>query len=293
MKPARSNLLNEIKNVLLTILVAILSALNLHILIIPANFAPGGIDGVSTMLQSLTGIGAGWFLLFINMPLLIMAWFILKKRYVIYTVLYTVVSSLFMVVLESINFYQLNLPDERLLVAIFSGLILGFRTGIMLKIGASTGGIDIIASCINKKRPYTNTERIITIICYGIILLSGYVYKNILSIMLSLVQMFIFNIAAEAVLKDLRNAVEFRINTKAPEKLSDKILYNLKHGANVVECKGAFTGEKRYILTTIINIRQIPDMLEIIKSDDSAFVSYSEAKGITGNFRWRKNDEVK
>ncbi len=283
----------EIKRALCTLTMSLVSALNLHILIIPAEFAPGGVDGLSTMLSYLTDIGTGWFIFAINMPLLVLAWFVLKKKFVAYTILYTVCSSGFLVVLENINFFQLELPNEKLLAAIFSGVILGIRTGLMLKIGASTGGVDIVAGCISKFKPHINTEKIITFISYGIVILSGFVYHNILSVMLSLVQMFVFNLAAERMLKDTRNAVEFRINTKDPSLITDKIIYVLKHGATITECEGVFTKEKRYIITTVINIRQIPDMLSIVKSDETAFVSYTEAKGIKGNFRWKKDDEVK
>ncbi len=286
-------LLGEIKSLAITVLMALVSALNLHILVIPAEFAPGGVDGISTMLSALTGIGAGWFILCINVPLLIAAWFLLRRRYVVHTILYTLCSSGFLVLLENINFFRLEIPNERLLVALFAGVILGIRTGIMLKNGASTGGVDIIAGCIHKCKPHLNTEWVITCISYTIILSSGFVYGNIQSIMLSLVQMFVFNITAERVLKDTRNAVEFRINTRDPHVLLEKIMYNLKHGATITECEGAFTGEKRYIITTIINMRQLPEMLAILKDDEGSFVTYSEAKGVRGNFRWRADDEAK
>ncbi len=289
------SILGEIKTAAVTVLMALVSALNLHILVIPAKFAPGGVDGISTMLSALTGgaIGAGWFILAINIPLLCAAWFFLRRRYVIYTVLYTLCSSGFLVLLEEIEFYSLQMPEERLLVALFAGVILGIRTGIMLRNGTSTGGVDIVAGCIHKWKPHLNTERVITLISYTIILSSGFVYRDIQSVMLSLVQMFVFNITAERVLKDTRNAVEFRINTRDPHVLLEKIMYNLKHGATITECEGAFTGEKRYIITTIINMRQLPDMLALLKEDEGSFVTYSEAKGVRGNFRWRAEDEAK
>lgn len=293
-KSKRIKVFREIESVVLTVIASIMSALNLHIFIIPANFAPGGVDGISTMLQNLTGISAGWFLLIINLPLLIFAWFILKRRYVIYTILYTALSSLFLVVLENISFYQFdNYPNERLLIALFSGALLGIRTGMMLKIGGSTGGTDIVAGCITKKRPHINVEIPISILSCIIIIASGFVYGDVLSVMLSLVQMVIFSSACELVLRDTRNAVEVKIITKNPEKLTDTIIFELKHGATVTESKGLYTGEKSSVITTVINVRQIADLMNIIKQDESAFVYYTEAKGVRGNFRWRKDDEVK
>ena len=60
-----------------------LSALGFHVFVYPAKFAPGGVDGVATMLQEVTDINAGWYTLILNLPLLIAAYFVLKKRYVL------------------------------------------------------------------------------------------------------------------------------------------------------------------------------------------------------------------
>ncbi len=287
------NMVKEIKNIALTVISALLSALTLHVFVADAGFAPSGVDGIATMLQHITGISMGLFTFAINMPLLIIALFVLKKRYVIYTVLFTVFSSGFLVVLEKMNFYQFEHTDEGLLIALISGALLGIRTAIMLKIQASSGGIDIIAGFIQKYSSHINIERIITAICWIISLLSIFVYKNTLSIILSFIQMFVFDRAADYVLKDTRHAVEFKIITKDPDKLIHNIIYELKHGATIVESRGAFSDDSSYMITTIINIRQIPELLNIVKKEDGAFVYYTEAKGITGNFRWNRDDEVK
>ena len=78
----------------LIIIASALSAIGLYIFVNPANFAPSGIDGVSMMLQKLTDINMGYISLSINIPLLIMAWFFISKKYVIYTTLCTILSSL-------------------------------------------------------------------------------------------------------------------------------------------------------------------------------------------------------
>ncbi len=289
MSKAVKNFLTVARRVIFTLFAATVSAINLHVLIVPAEFAPAGVNGIATMLQRLTGVGIGWYTLLINLPLLITAWFILKRKYVIYTILYTAFSSAILVVLERIEFYQLILPDEKLLVALFSGALLGFQTGVMLKIGASTGGVDIVAGCIAKKKPHINVEIIISVISFIIVGSSIFVYKNALSVMLSIVQIIISKIVVEIVMKDTRNAVEFKIVTKNPEMLSQKIIKELRHGATVIESKGMFSGDSNYIITTVVNIRQIPELLSIVKCDEQAFVTYSEIMGVNGNFKWNIN----
>ena len=95
----------ESLNVFLTLFAAGLSAFGLHVFVYPANFAPSGMDGVAAMLQNLTGWNAGYYSLLLNLPLLAAAWFVLKRRYAIYTLLFMVISSLLVVLLGKVEFY--------------------------------------------------------------------------------------------------------------------------------------------------------------------------------------------
>ena len=195
--------------------------------------------------------------------------------------------------LREINFYQFVTETDKLIPAIFSGLLLGVRTGIMLKIGASTAGVETIAGMIQKKYVYVNIERIIAICSYVVIGASYFVYWNLNSVLLAIVQTFVLEKSAAVILKDMRNAVEFKIVTKAPEKVKDDIISKLRHGATVVRSKGAFTEEENYIVITVVNNRQVPEFLDFIKRYPDTFVYYSDVTGIRGNFRWGKDDEVK
>ena len=276
--------------IFLTLLSAIISALTLHVFVYNNKFAPSGVDGIATMLQEITKTNAGIYYFVLNIPLLIIAWFFLDKRFVVYTVLFTVLSSAFIYLLAEINFYQYKAENERLLAAIFSGILLGIRTGIMIRLGSSTGGVDIVASIFQKRNTHINIERIISVICYAIILASFIVYKDLNSILLSLVQMYIFEWGVNFVMKDNRDAVEFKIITKYPEELKQEILFELKHGATVMESKGMFTDEDSNMIISIVNQRQIPEFLKIINKYPKTFVYYSKVMGVRGNFRWRKSD---
>lgn len=277
----------------LTVLAALISALTLHVFVYNNSFAPSGVDGIATMLQKTTGYNAGIYSLMLNIPLLIIAWFFLNKRFVIYTIVFTVLSSGFIYLLAAVNFYQYEAENERLLAAIFSGILLGVRTGIMIRLGSSTGGVDIIACIFQKKNSHINIERIISVICYGIILASFAVYKNLNSILLAFVQMYLFEWGVNFIMKDNRDAVEFKVITKNPTELKGEIIYKLKHGATEVNSKGVYTDEDSRMIITIINQRQIPEFLNIIKKYPDTFVYYTKVMGVRGNFRWHKSDTVR
>lgn len=288
----KSNIKKEVVNVLLTVVASVVSALGLHIFVFGNSFAPSGIDGIATMLQEITKINAGIFTFVLNLPLLIAAWFILKRNYVIYTILFTVLASLWVYILGEMHFYQYVVETDKVIVAIFSGLLLGARTGIMLRIGASSGGIDIIA-CIVQNKFNRDVEKVISFVCYIIIGISYFVYRDLTCILLSVVQMFVFEKTVAFILKDTRNAVKFEIITKEPEKLKEEIIYELKHGATIVQSKGMFTDEQSTIVVTIVNTRQVPEFLQILKKYPDTFVYYTDVTGVNGNFRWRRDEKAK
>lgn len=274
-----------------TIIAAFVSATALHVFVYPANFVPLGLEAVVTMLYSLfPNINAGYFNLLLNAPLIIFAIVKLNKKYFIFSVLFTIISSLFLILLEKISFPQYR-ENERLLAAIFAGIMLGIRTGLMLRIGSSTGGVDIIAVIFQKRFPQVNIERIITIICLVLIGVSYFVYKDFNCILLGIVQMFISEKATTFILKDTRKAVKVEIITKHPEEIREEIVVNLRHSATVTKGKGMYSGDDYYTVVAILNFYQMAEVINMVKRYKDTFVFYTEVQGVFGNFR-RYRDEI-
>ena len=293
MRIGKDQIKRESINIACTLVAAMFSAFGMHYFVGAGSFAPAGLDGVATMIAHLLKVNPAYFILALNLPLLVFAWFVLKKRYVIYTVLFTVISSALMLIFEAIKM-PVFIADEGLMAAIFSGVLFGLRTGLMIRISASSGGIDIIASMINKKYPYKNIENIITLICYAIIGASYFVYdQSVMSLLLAVVQMFVFEKASGTLLKENRSAIEVKIVTKHPEDIKHDIIYELKHGATILDSHGMFTDEKSSVIISVINIRQIPELFDILKKYPDTFAYYGEVGGVRGNFRWKRTDIVK
>ena len=212
----------EILSVLLTVFASIVSTLALYIFVYPSGFVPLGLEAIVTMIHVKTGFSAGLLTLIFNLPLIVYAWFKLNKRYVIYTLLFTVLSSVLLEVYGLINLIK-YLDNEKSVASIFAGVMLGVRTGIMLKMGSSTGGVDIIAQIVQKKMPYVNLERIITVICCIIIGVSYFVYNDFSCILLALISMVACEFTTSLILRDSREAIEVKIITKNAEEFQPNL----------------------------------------------------------------------
>lgn len=280
----------ELERIIFALIAGAVSSLGLWIFVYPSDFAPSGVDGIATMLQALTHINAGIFNFAINLPLLIAAWFILKKRYVIYTLLYTFVSSGLLLVFEAVDLYQYHTVTDRLIPAIFGGVSQGC-TGLMLKIGASAGGVDVVSCMVQRKMPHVNVEKIISFLSIVIVGVSYFVFWDLNSILLSAVEIFVCEKVTGMILRDRRNAVEFTIVTDKPKEIGDAILYRLHKGLTEVDGRGRFTGEGKTVLLCVVSYRQISEFLSLIDEYPDTFVYYSDVMGVRGNFDWRKDEE--
>lgn len=277
-------------DLILIVLSSALSAIGLYTFVNPANFAPSGIDGIALMTQQLFGINMGYVSLAINIPLLIIAWFFISKKYVIYTFCFTVLSSVMLIGMEQLEMYEYISANNTWIAVFASGIMLGARTALMIKMGGSSGGVDIIASILQKKKPYLNIEKLISLFCYVIIGVSFFVYKNIESVIMSVVQMLVFNLMMNYILRATRNAIEVKIITNEPQRFREDILLNLKHGATIIKCEGMFTGDEKAMIVTLINIRQMNELIKISKKYEDTFLYFGDATGVWGNFRWNRRD---
>lgn len=292
----KSKLKAELSSMLMLLGAIVVSFVSVHVFIIPSNFAPSGIEGVSAILYEITGLNIGWFKLMLNIPLMIIAWIYLDKRYVFYVIAFIVGDAIGVILMEKLNFYTfvpagLTAGEEigyRLISAIVAGVALGICTGLMLKIGCSTGGIDIIACLVNMKKPNLHIERIISVICYCVIACSYFVYRDLTSILLSCIQIFVFEWTAASLLRKDRYALEVKIITKNPEAIRDEILHKYRHSATILNATGMYTGEAYSMVITVLDGRNMHAFMSSMKSHPDTFIYFSDGVKVQGEYHFGK-----
>ena len=262
----------------LTLVTALAVALGMHVFIYPTAFAPSGVDGMATVLQAVTGINAGFFTVAINLPLLIAAWFVLHRRYVFYTLLYTVFLSFFLILLARVDFYAYEPHGERLLPAVFGGIAHGL-TGIMLRVGASSGGVDVLAGMIQKRHSHRDVEKIISLISFATVAISYLVYRNLESVLLSVVEIIVCERITALILRTTRMAIKCEIVTESPDELRLALLKFLPHSM-ALSLQSGSKEPSSGILVCVISRRQLPELFRILKEFPHTTVYYSDVMGV-------------
>ncbi len=302
MKTRRVSLKRDCFNVIGIIAVSVIIAIGLHVFVYKADFAPSGIDGLATILQYVSEglfgrkINAGIFTFLLNLPLLVAAWFFLNKRYVIYTLIYTVVVSVSLMLLAQFGFpqYDCTIPgtyNSHVVAAIFGGVMQGI-TGVMLRLGGSSGGADVIGCLLHKRFPHKDVESIIAYVSYAVVAIAFFVYGNLNSVCLSVIEIFVCEKVTAVILKSNRSAVKIEIITEKSnaQEIKNYLLFDLGHGATMLDAKGGFSGAEKEMIVCLINYRQIPMLLSKIKSIPDTFLYYSDVKGIRGNFEFKREE---
>lgn len=271
---------------------AVLLAFVYYIFIVTNNFAPAGLNGIATMIQYKTGFSISYMSLLINVPLSVLAYFLVQKDFAVKTLLFSVVYSVSFLLLQNstLDFIQYNaLGHDTIYPVILSGVIGGAVYGTCFRNNACTGGTDVISRYINKIRPDTNFFAV-TFILNGIVAVSSiFVYSegmlNYKPMALCILYCFLSSFVGNLLLKTTKTAYKFTVITPHNEALIAEITTKLHHGCTEMDVTGSYTGIKRTLLICVVNKHQLHDFQKILSKYPDTFSFFEVVNETYGNFK--------
>lgn len=281
---------NKVLRYLILVLVAALAALNYEIFVFPNNFAPAGLNGFLTIIRHLTGFTFGYMSLLMNIPLLVIAFKVLKRHYAVMTFIYVVSFSVASVLLKNIDVsaFAFCAKDggERIMAAIAAGVFNGVFYSVALSMGGSTGGMDIVASFINHKKPEYSLVWLIFLINMIVALTSFFAYgMDYVPVILCIVYSFVTTRVDDTILKGSKSAAKFEVITSHPDELSQDLMSKLHHGCTVIPAKGMYSNSDKSLLICVVNNLQIADFERVLAKYEDTFVVVSSVTRTYGNFK--------
>lgn len=244
------------------------------------EISPGGLTGIATVVQRLTGISSGITLMLLNIPILLLGFWRFGGRFIIRTSVVTVILSVFMSLAEE---YVPPVKIDPVLAALFGGIAGGAGLGLVLLRGATTGGVDIVAKLLHRRFPHLSVGRIILTLDAAVILLAAAVYKNIESALYSVVAMYASSRIMDIILYGADRGRMIWIVTSFPEKLCSEIGSLLHRGVTVLPATGGYTGEPRSMLLCTVRPHEVSEVNRIVREGDpAAFIIVSDAGEVMG-----------
>lgn len=245
----------------------------------PNNLAPGGVTGVSILLNRLIHVETGTLILVLNIPLLIIAWKKFGWRFVAGTLSALVLISVFTNVFEKLE----PVTTDMLLAAVAGGICIAVGLGMVLKSGLTTGGTDIVVRLLRLKHPHIKTGSLFLIVDLIVISGSLLVFRDFEKAMYAVIAIMITSWVLDLVLYGKDEAKLIYIISDEPDKIAKQFMEDLDMGVTYLEGTGAYTDKKKKIIMCVVRKRIAPKVEEVVKSvDANAFMIVTSASEIFG-----------
>lgn len=273
---------NSITDYIIIALGASLYAASVAVFTSKNNIAPGGLTGISTMLNYLFSLPIGAMIFLMNIPLFLWAFFKNGRGFVIKTMTGTALVSVFIDIFQAVlPFYGGNI----MLAAIFGGAMSGLGLGLIFARGGSTGGTDIIAVSLNKRFPHISTGRLMLLSDAVVLTAAAVVYGNIESALYAGITIFVSVRVIDAVTYGTSrgNGKLIFIISDSYDVISREIIQKLGRGVTVLDGSGAYTGNSKRVLMCAARPNQVVKITKGVKIiDKNAFIVVTTANSILG-----------
>ncbi|MDQ8736247.1 YitT family protein [Paenibacillus sp. LHD-38] len=256
---------------------AFLIAIGFNLFLIPHQLLSGGISGISMMIGYITGGNIGWLFFILNLPVLIWGWYVVGHRFIMWSVYTVITSTLFLQLIPVVK-----IADDIVLGAVFGGIIIGFGSGLAMRYGGSSGGFDIIASIVTRKRDFP-VGMIIFILNGAVIAVLVLFTKNWDSALYSLLSIFSAGKVVDLIHVRHIKLTAFIITTKTEELLAKLLTH--PRGITIIKTRGAFSSAERDMLMTVRTKYELAELSKTVTTiDPHAFINIVETVGVIGDF---------
>ena len=272
---------SNLKNFSLLTVSTLIMAAGIYFFKFANNFTFGGITGLAVTIAKFTPLSASDFSFIANILLLIIGWIILGKSFAAKTAYSTILLSVTLSVLERVYPMSHPLTNEPLLELVFAILLPALGSAVLFNIGASSGGTDVIAMILKK---YTSVDigrglMISDILCT----LSAFFVFDVKTGLYSLLGLIMRSALIDNFIESLNRSKYFHVVCSEPKEICKFIEKELGRGATLVNAKGAFTGNNKYIILTVLSPSQAVKLRNFIKENSpGAFLLISNTSEIIG-----------
>ena len=272
---------SKLKNFSLLTISTLIMAVGIYFFKFANNFTFGGITGIAVLVAKFLPLSASDFSFVANILLLVIGWIILGQSFAAKTAYSTILLSVSLSFLERVYPMSHPLTNEPLLELIFAILLPALGSAILFNIGASSGGTDVIAMILKK---YTSVDIGKGLMVSDLIFtLAGFLVFNVKTGLYSLLGLIMRSALIDNFIESFNRSKYFHAVTSNATCICDFIQNDLGRGATIVNATGAFTGDDKYIILTVLSPSQAVKLRNFIKEHDpKAFLLISNTSEIIG-----------
>ena len=260
-------------------------AAGVTIFAVPNNIAQSGMTGVAIIINYLfdTPIGITNFAL--NIPLFILAWIFIGKKFTLKTLWVTTILSLVMDGMTTLINRGIipTYKGDTLLACIFCGALCGFGLSMAFLRDSTTGGTDIIMRLFKLILPHYSMGKLIMIFDAMVVVAAAIVFKSAESALYAAILIFVSSKVVDYVTYGAGNGKMLLVFTDNAHTVTRAITSQMTRGVSIVPVEGGYTGEKKNMLIIVLRSHEVSRVRAIIKkADPHTFTVITEAREIFG-----------
>ena len=245
----------------------------------PNQLAPGGVSGIAIIVNHLLPIPTGTLILMMNVPLLLLGMWKLGFQFVLSTLVAVISSSVFTNLLAPYG----PLTTDPLLAACAGGALLAVGMGLLFKLGATSGGTDILIRVIKLKYKHLKTGSLFLITDCCVIAASALVFRNVDLALYAAIATILSSFCLDLVLYGRDEAKLVYLITDHEKAIANRLLEELEIGVTYLQGQGAYTRDNKKVILCAMQKRLLPRVQEIaMEEDPCAFLIVTSASEIFG-----------
>jgi len=268
------------KNFLFIILGNLIFALGIAVFVIPNGLILGGSTGLALSVQHFLGIDITITVAIINIVTFLAGLFILGKKFAATTLISTFIFPIFLNYFKDIERFK-NITSDLLLASIFTALLVGTGVGIVLRVGASTGGLDIPAIILNKKKGIP-----IAVVLYAIdisILFSQMIFSNTEQILYGIIIVLITTMVINKVIVYGKNDFMVTIISEKYLEISENIHNKIDRGTTFIDIQTGYKKNIQQAVMSVISKRELHSLNKLVQEiDPKAFIIINQVNQVRG-----------
>lgn len=273
-------MVKKFKSYLLVIIGSCLTASAFGLIVLPNQFAAGGVTGFSVLLQNVIPLSVSTLVLIVNLTLFALGWIFVGKDFVFKTFLTSIIFPFMLEITQQIEIFR-ELAADSFVSSLLAGGILGLGCGLILLGNGSGGGFDILGVILNKK--FGTPVSVVMYICDFIIILTQTVSNGILKTVYGVIVILVSTIIIDKVLVRGKSAGRIFIFSHMQEEIRTELLNKLDVGMSFINGESGFRREQTKIIMTVVHL----DMVEKVKRsvyaiDPAAFVVVDTVHYVSG-----------
>ncbi|MEG2917858.1 MAG: YitT family protein [Clostridium sp.] len=252
------------KQIFMILLGGLIYSISVNLFIVPNKLLSGGVAGIALLFQYVTKIPSGVFTLIINIPIFALGFKLIDKEFGILSFIGMMSMSFFLIVTENVSKYIV--VDDILIASICGGVLCGIGMSIIFLNRASEGGTDIIAIIFKKK--YGIKLSSICFILNSAIVFTGLLLNNLTITIYTIISLFIRSAILDKAINSVNERSLMIVISDNYEDIKCTFLNALGRGVTFLQGEGAYTGEKKKIIYTIMSPKQVEEAKKMVLDID-------------------------